>query len=59
MIIASAGVTHPLPAWLDALNPHGQLLLPMMAEDRWGGMLLVTRQWWLSTAEIDQRGSTR
>jgi protein-L-isoaspartate(D-aspartate) O-methyltransferase len=44
MIIASAGATHPLPAWLDALNPHGRLLLPMTAEDQWGGMLLVTRQ---------------
>jgi protein-L-isoaspartate(D-aspartate) O-methyltransferase len=44
MIIVSAGATHPLPAWLDALNPHGRLLLPMTAEDQWGGMLLVTRQ---------------
>jgi protein-L-isoaspartate(D-aspartate) O-methyltransferase len=42
-IIVSAGATHPLPAWLDALKPGGRLLLPLTAEDRWGGMLLVTR----------------
>jgi protein-L-isoaspartate(D-aspartate) O-methyltransferase len=44
MIIASAGATHPVPAWLDALNPRGRLLMPMTAGDQWGGMLLVTRQ---------------
>jgi protein-L-isoaspartate(D-aspartate) O-methyltransferase len=44
VIIASAGATHPLPAWLDALNPRGRLLFPMTAEGQWGGMLLVARQ---------------
>ena len=44
IIIASAGATHPLPGWLDALNPGGRLLMPMTATDQWGGMLLVTRQ---------------
>lgn len=29
VIIASAGVTHPLLSWLDALKPGGRLLLPM------------------------------
>jgi protein-L-isoaspartate(D-aspartate) O-methyltransferase len=43
-IIASAGVTHPLPAWLDALRPNGRLLVPMTTEDQWGGILLVTRR---------------
>jgi protein-L-isoaspartate(D-aspartate) O-methyltransferase len=44
VIIASAGATHPLPAWLDALRPGGRLLFPMTTEGQWGGMLLVTRQ---------------
>ncbi len=44
MIVASAGATHPLPTWLDALNPLGRLLMPMTAGDQMGGMLLVTRQ---------------
>ena len=44
MIIAGAGATHPLPAWLDALNKGGRLLLPMTASDQWGGIVLVTRQ---------------
>jgi protein-L-isoaspartate(D-aspartate) O-methyltransferase len=44
VIIASAGATHPLPTWLDALNPRGRLLMPMTAGDQSGGMLLVTRQ---------------
>jgi protein-L-isoaspartate(D-aspartate) O-methyltransferase len=43
MIVASAGATHPLPAWLDALKPRGRLLLPLTAADQMGGMLLVTR----------------
>jgi protein-L-isoaspartate(D-aspartate) O-methyltransferase len=44
IILASAGATHPLPTWLDALNPHGRLLLPMTTERQCGGMLLVTRE---------------
>ncbi|HEY1261441.1 MAG TPA: methyltransferase domain-containing protein [Stellaceae bacterium] len=44
VIIASAGATHPLPAWLDALAPRGRLLLPMTGAGGWGGMLLITRQ---------------
>jgi len=44
MIIVSAGATHPLPAWLDALSSRGRLLLPMTTEGQWGVMLLVTRQ---------------
>ena len=42
VIIASAGATHPLPAWLDALRPNGRLLFPMTTKGQWGGMLLVT-----------------
>jgi protein-L-isoaspartate(D-aspartate) O-methyltransferase len=44
LILASAGATHPLPSWLDALNPGGRLLFPMTATDGPGGMLLVTRE---------------
>ena len=43
-IVASAGATHPLAAWLDALRPNGRLLFPMTTNDQWGGMLLVTRR---------------
>jgi protein-L-isoaspartate(D-aspartate) O-methyltransferase len=42
-IYVSAGVTHPDPFWLDALHDGGRLLFPLTGEDRWGGMLLVTR----------------
>jgi protein-L-isoaspartate(D-aspartate) O-methyltransferase len=42
LIVASAGATHPLTSWLDALKPGGRLLFPMTASRR-GGMLLVTR----------------
>jgi protein-L-isoaspartate(D-aspartate) O-methyltransferase len=48
-IFVNAGVTEPLPAWLDALAPGGRLLLPMTVAvpgQGFGGghMLLVTRQ---------------
>src|SRR5204863_4889865 len=45
VIIVSAGATHPLPSWLNALRPGGRLLFPMTAPPRGlGAMLLVTRQ---------------
>lgn len=43
VIVASAGATHPLPPWLDALKPGGRLLFPMTATRGPGGMLLITR----------------
>jgi protein-L-isoaspartate(D-aspartate) O-methyltransferase len=43
LIVASAGATHPLTRWLDALKPGGRLLFPMTTSRR-GGMLLVTRE---------------
>jgi len=43
LIVASAGATHPLPAWLDALKPGGRLLFPLTATKGPGGMLLVSR----------------
>ena len=30
-ILVNAGVTHPLPAWLDALAPGGRMLVPITA----------------------------
>jgi protein-L-isoaspartate(D-aspartate) O-methyltransferase len=44
ILVASAGATHPLPIWLDALKPGGRLVFPMTASNGPGGMLLVTRR---------------
>jgi len=44
VIMVSAGATHPLPSWLNALRPRGRLLFPMTTARRGpGAMLLVTR----------------
>jgi protein-L-isoaspartate(D-aspartate) O-methyltransferase len=43
VIYVSAGATHPLPEWLDALNIGGRLLFPMTPEQGLGFMLRVTR----------------
>src|SRR5271155_798015 len=44
-IVASAGATHPLSSWLDALKPGGRLLFPMTTLQYGpGAMLLVTRR---------------
>jgi protein-L-isoaspartate(D-aspartate) O-methyltransferase len=44
VIIVSAGATHPLPSWLNALRPRGRLPFPMTTARRGpGAMLLVTR----------------
>jgi protein-L-isoaspartate(D-aspartate) O-methyltransferase len=45
VIFASAGATHPLPAWLDALKAGGRLLFPMTTlRDGPGAMILVTHR---------------
>src|ERR1700722_14416896 len=44
VVVASAGATHPLLSWLDALKPGGRLLFPMTATEGAGMMLLVTRE---------------
>src|SRR5262249_24977125 len=45
VIIASAGATHPLSSWLDALKPGGRLMFPMTTtREGPGAMLLVVRQ---------------
>ncbi len=47
-MLINAGMTHPLPLWLDRLRPGGRLLLPVtvtMAPNLGkGGMLKITRQ---------------
>ena len=30
-ILVNAGVTHPLPSWLDALSEHGRMIVPITA----------------------------
>ncbi|MBE7416992.1 MAG: hypothetical protein HS128_04420 [Ideonella sp.] len=44
VIYVSAGATHPLPAWLDALRPGGRLMFPLAPDTDVGMMLLVTRR---------------
>jgi protein-L-isoaspartate(D-aspartate) O-methyltransferase len=43
VIVASAGATHPLPIWIEALKPGGRLLFPITVTRGPGGMLLVRR----------------
>jgi protein-L-isoaspartate(D-aspartate) O-methyltransferase len=49
-ILVNAGVTHPLPAWLDALRPDGRMILPLTFAPAGmpqnigkGGVLVATR----------------
>jgi protein-L-isoaspartate(D-aspartate) O-methyltransferase len=42
-IYVSAAASHPVRAWLDALNVGGRLLFPLQAAHSTGAMLLVTR----------------
>ncbi len=42
-IYVNAAASHPVRAWLDALNPGGRLLFPLQAERSTGAMLLITR----------------
>jgi protein-L-isoaspartate(D-aspartate) O-methyltransferase len=44
VIVASAGATHPMPAWLAALNPGGTLLFPLTPDQGSGAMAYVTRK---------------
>jgi protein-L-isoaspartate(D-aspartate) O-methyltransferase len=43
VVVASAGATHPLPAWLERLSLAGRLVFPMTATNAGGGMLLAKR----------------
>jgi protein-L-isoaspartate(D-aspartate) O-methyltransferase len=42
VIYVSAGATHPLDVWLDALRPRGRLVLPLTGDEDAGEMLIVT-----------------
>lgn len=44
VIYVNAGVTAPVPGWLDALSVGGRLIVPLTADDWYGWMLLVTRE---------------
>jgi protein-L-isoaspartate(D-aspartate) O-methyltransferase len=44
VIVASAGATHPLPAWLAALKPEGKLLFPLTPTRGAGTMAYLTRK---------------
>lgn len=55
-IVASAGASHPVPAWLAAVNPGGRLLFPLTAMEGAGIMALLTRVSELSFAARLQGG---
>lgn len=44
LIYVSAGATHPLASWLDALRLGGRLIFPLTPNEGFGCMLLVTRR---------------
>lgn len=44
IIVVSAGATHPLPAWLDALKLEGKLLFPLTSTRGPGAMAYLTRK---------------
>ncbi|MGH8784159.1 MAG: protein-L-isoaspartate O-methyltransferase family protein [Cupriavidus necator] len=44
IVYVSAGATHPLDSWLDALAPGGRLIFPMTTGSGTGAMLLITRK---------------
>ena len=42
-IYVNAAASHPVRAWLDALEPGGRLLFPLQAANSSGAMLMITR----------------
>jgi len=44
VVVVSAGATHPLSAWLAALNPEGKLLFPLTPTRGPGAMATITRK---------------
>jgi protein-L-isoaspartate(D-aspartate) O-methyltransferase len=44
VIYVSAGASHPVAAWLDAMRIGARLMFPLTADDGGGCMLLVTRR---------------
>ncbi|MEM7120162.1 MAG: methyltransferase domain-containing protein [Pseudomonadota bacterium] len=43
LVVAFAGVTHPLPLWLDRLAVGGRLMVGLTGPSMWGFMLMATR----------------
>lgn len=43
-IIVNAGVTAPVPLWLDSLAEGGRLLVPLTGDDWWGHFLKIVRR---------------
>ena len=43
VMYVSAGATHPVASWLDAIHPAGQLISPLTADES-GAMLMLTRR---------------
>lgn len=44
LVVAFAGVTHPVPAWIDALAEGGRMLLPVTGASGWGAFTLFERE---------------
>lgn len=44
LIVAFAGVTHPVPGWIDALAEGGRILLPVTGTNGWGAFVLFRRE---------------
>lgn len=43
IVYLNAGVSAPMPMWLDALRLGGRLILPLAPRWSWGGLLMATR----------------
>lgn len=43
VVVASAGASHPMPAWLAAVKPEGKLLFPLTTAEGNGIMAMLTR----------------
>jgi len=58
-ILVNAGVTHPLPAWLDALSEGGRMIVPLtatmaaMGTIGKGGVFLIQRDGGAFTAQLN------
>ena len=44
LLVAFAGVTHPVPAWTEALAEGGRMLLPVTGTNGWGAFVLFQRE---------------
>jgi protein-L-isoaspartate(D-aspartate) O-methyltransferase len=42
-VVVSAGATHPLKAWLDAVKPEGRMVFPLTSDEGSGAMVSLRR----------------